>query len=173
MSTLSTLSILFYNKSFVAPVVYPAIFVLVCKLEHLINVFFIDRNRKVPHHKLKVCLGKIFIFYLPLFCPKILRIRICPTNDLRNVTDHFSRHGQMEWKPWRVPGWEPPCFLRDTSWGRACRSPGSRWGRWCWPRWSCRSSPAPRGSDPGPSLLPVHPTMTTIRCLCVVWETIK
>ena len=65
------------------PVVYPAILVLVCKLKHLINVLLIDRNRKVPHHKLEISFSERLVLYLPLFCPKIRRIRICPTNNLK------------------------------------------------------------------------------------------
>ena len=65
------------------PVVYPSILVLVCKLKHLINVLLIDRNRKVPHHKLEISFSEWLVLYLPLFCPKIRRIRICPTNNLK------------------------------------------------------------------------------------------
>ena len=68
---------------FLVPVVYPTIFVLVCKLKHLINVLFIDRDRKVPHHKLEISFAERLVLYLPLFCSKIRRIRICPTNNLK------------------------------------------------------------------------------------------
>ena len=65
------------------PVVYPAVFVLVCELKHLINVLLIDRDRKVPHHKLEISFAERLVLYLPLFCSKIRRIRIRPTNNLK------------------------------------------------------------------------------------------
>ena len=59
--------------------------------------------------------------------------------------------------PWKELGSKFPCFPPDTFWGPVYRSLGSKWGHWCWPHWSCQSSPVLQGSGQELSLHPKHP----------------
>ena len=68
------------NRS--SPVAYFAIFILVSKVEHLVNILLLHRHRQVPHHELEVSLAEELVFYLVLLSPEVCWVGICSTYDL-------------------------------------------------------------------------------------------
>ena len=61
------------------PVVYFAIFVFVCKVKHLFDVFFHYWHWKVSHHELKVSLGEELVLDLVFLRPEVCWVWICST----------------------------------------------------------------------------------------------
>ena len=65
-----------------SPVVYLAIFILVSKVKHLVNVLLPHWHRQVPHHELKVTLGEEFVLDFVLLRSEVGWVGVCTTDNL-------------------------------------------------------------------------------------------
>ena len=66
-----------------SPVVYLAIFILVSKVKHLVNVLLLHWHRQVPHHELEVSLAEEFVLDFVLLCSEVCGVGICTTYHLQ------------------------------------------------------------------------------------------
>ena len=65
-----------------SPVVYLAIFILVCKVKHLVNILLLDWHRQVPHHELEVSLAEEFVLDFVLLSSEVGGVGVCATDNL-------------------------------------------------------------------------------------------